>query len=102
MVIGIIESKIGNSVPDTEVKIQCYCIFWCDRSRNLGGVACYIRKGLCCNLRSTVMGDVKCIFLDILAPKRKSVSVGKIYRTQRISSSWKFLRNTWMIPSLIM
>ena len=79
-IIGISESKVDNSISDSEVEIPGYCILRCDRNRNGGGAACYVRQDLCFNLRSTVMGDIESIFLDILLPKTKPIFVGIIYR----------------------
>ena len=79
-IIGITESKVDNSIPDSETEIPGYCILRCDRNRNGGGVACYVRKDLCFNLRSTDMGDIEGIFLDILLPETKPIFVGIIYR----------------------
>ena len=80
-IIGITESKVDNSISDSEVEIQSYCIFWCDRNRNGGGVACYVRHDLCFYLRSTAMGDIEGIFLDVMLPKTKAIFVGIIYRS---------------------
>ena len=78
-IIGITESKVDNSISDSEVEIPGYCILRCDRNRNGGGVACYVRQDLCFNLRSTAMGDIEGIFFDILLPKTKPIFVGIIY-----------------------
>ena len=43
-IIGITESKIDNFMSDSEVENLCYCIIRCDRNRNRGGVACYVRQ----------------------------------------------------------
>ena len=45
-VIGISETKLDKSVLDGEVNIDGYEIKRCDRNRQGGGVACYIRKDL--------------------------------------------------------
>ena len=78
--IGIIESKIDNSMSDCEVENPCYYIIRCDRNRNRGGVACYVRQDVCFNLRGTAMGDIKSIFSDILFPKTKLIFERIIYR----------------------
>ena len=44
VIIGITESKIDNSISDSEVEILGYCNLRCDRNRNGGGVACYVRQ----------------------------------------------------------
>ena len=79
-IIGITESKVDNSISNSEVEIPGYCILRCDRNRNWGGVACNVGQHLCFNLRSTAMGDTEGIFFDILLPKTKPIFVGIIYR----------------------
>ena len=79
-IIGITESKGDKSISDSEVEISGYCILRCDRNRNGGGAACYVRQDLCFNLRSTAIGDIEGIFFDILLPKTKPAFVGIIYR----------------------
>ena len=79
-IIGVTESKVDNSISDSEVKIPGYCILRCDRNRNGGGVACYVRQDLCFNLRSAAMGDIVDTFLDILLPRTKPICIGIIYR----------------------
>ena len=63
VIIGITECKIDNSISDSEVEILGYCNLRCDRNRNGGGVACYVRQDWCFNLRSTAIGDIKGMFL---------------------------------------
>ena len=48
-IIGVTESKVGNSISDSEVKNPGYCIIRYARNRNGGGVACYIRQDLSFN-----------------------------------------------------
>ena len=74
-IIGKTESKVGGSISDSEVEIPGYWILRCDRNRNGGGVASYIRQDLCFNLRSTAMGDIEEIFFDILLPKTKPIFI---------------------------
>ena len=46
-IIGVTESKPDHTVPDLKVNLLGYDILQCDKIRNGGGVACYIRKSLC-------------------------------------------------------
>ena len=78
VIIGITESKIDNSISDSEVEILGYCNLRCDRNRNGGKVACYVRQDWCFNLRSTAIGDIKGTFFDALLPKTKPIFVGVI------------------------
>ena len=79
-VIGILEAKLDESVLDGEVNIDGYEIKRCDRNRQGGGVACYIRKDLAFNPREDFSPDIENVFLDILLPKSKPILVGILYR----------------------
>ena len=78
VIIGITECKIDNSISDSEVEILGYCNLRCDRNRNGGKVACYVRQDWCFNLRSTAIGDIKGTFFDALLPRTKPIFVGVI------------------------
>ena len=79
-IIGITESKLDHIVPDLEVNLSGYDILRCDRNRNGGGVACYIRKDLCFNTRALNSKEIENIIFDILLPKSKPVTIGVFYR----------------------
>ena len=78
--IGITESKLDHTVPDLEFNFPGYDILRCDRNRNGGGVACYIRKDLCFNTRALNCKEIENIIFDILFPKPKSITIGLFYR----------------------
>ena len=67
-IIGITESKLNHTVPDSEVNLPGYDILWCDSNRNGGGVACYIRKDLCFNTRTLHWKEIENLVLDVLLP----------------------------------
>ena len=79
-IISITESKVDNSISDSNVEIPGYCILRCDRNRNGGGLACFVKQDLCFNLRSTTIGDIEGMFFKILLPKAKPIFVGIINR----------------------
>ena len=79
-VIGIKESKLDHTVPDSEVNLPGYDILRCDRNRNCGGIACYIRKDLCFNARTLHCKEIEDLVLYILLPKSKPVTIGVFYR----------------------
>ena len=54
-IICITESKVDNSMSDSQVETPGYCILRCDMNRNGGRAAYYDRQELCFNLKSTVM-----------------------------------------------
>ena len=77
-VIRITEMKLDNTVLDSEVAVGGYNIVRNDRNRNGGGVACYIRNKICFNRKTYISENIENIFIDLLFPKTKPVSVGII------------------------
>ena len=78
-VIGICESKLDGSVLDPEISTDNYKILRCDRNRQGGGVACFVRNCLNYNTLSVFSREVGNIFFEILLPNSKSITVGTIY-----------------------
>ena len=79
-VIGISESKLDESVLNSEISIPSYNILRCDRNRNGGGVLCYVKNTICYNQREHFSNEFENIFFDILLPNTKPILVGNIYR----------------------
>ena len=78
-IIGISESKLDESLLESETEIDDYKIFRCDRNRHGGGVACYIRNDLSYNIISVFPSVIECVFFEILLPNSKPITVGTIY-----------------------
>ena len=80
-ILGITESKLGSSVTNAEVNINGYSIIRNDRSRNGGGVACYIRNDLHFNIKKIFLNSIEHVFFfEILIPKVKPIAIGIFYR----------------------
>ena len=80
-IIGTTESKLDHIVPDhLEVNLPGYDILRCDRNRNGGGVACYIRKDSCFNARTMNCRVIENIIFDVLLPKSKPITLVVFYR----------------------
>ena len=79
-VIGICESKLDVSVLKQEISIDNYKILRCDRNRQGGWVAGYIRNYLSYNIISVFPCEIENIFFKILLPNSKPVTVETIYR----------------------
>ena len=79
-VIGITETKLDNTVYDSEVTVDGCNIVRNDRNRKGGGVACYIRNNICFNRKACISDNIENIFIDLLFPKTKPISVGIIYK----------------------
>ena len=80
-IIGICESKLDASVLDPEISIDNYKTLRCDRNRQGGGVACYIRNDLSYNTLSIFPREVENIFFAFfLLPNSKPITAGTIYR----------------------
>ena len=77
-VIGISESKLDNSIFDSEIEIDCYNILSFDRNRHGGGVACYVRNDLSFTRRNYFPRDIETIFIEIFLPNTNPMTVGII------------------------
>ena len=79
-VISISETKSDNTVYDSEVAIDVYNIARSDRNKKGRGAACYIRINICFNLKTCLSNNIENIFIDLLFPKTKPITVGVIYK----------------------
>ena len=86
VIIGISESKLDESVLEPEIEIDDYKILQCDRNRQGGRVACYIRNDLSYNIISVFPNEIESVFLEILLPISKPITVGTIYRPSNQSN----------------
>ena len=79
-VLGITETKLDNIAGNEELKIDGCNLLRSDRKKNSGGVTCYIKNNIAHNRQSSISENIENIFLDILLPKSKLITVGIIYR----------------------
>ena len=74
--LAINESKLDDTISDTEVYIPGYIIIRKDRSRSGGGVALYFRKNLSyTNRTDLVPGTLEMICVEINLPHSRSFLV---------------------------
>ena len=79
-VLAITGTKLDNIVSNEELKIDDYNLFWSDRNKNGGGIACYIKNNIAHNWQSSIFENIANIVLDILLPKSKPITMGIIFR----------------------
>ena len=99
-IIGITESKLDHTVPDLELNISGYDILRCDRNRNGGGVACYIRKDLCPNTRALNCRKIQNIIFDTVLPKSKPVTIAVFYRPPNQGNFMELIVNSFSLLNL--
>ena len=79
--LDINESKLDDTISDTEVYIPGYIIIRKDRSRSGGGVALYIRENLSYTNRiELVPENLEMVCVEINLPHCRSVLVSTWYR----------------------
>ena len=78
-ILGITESKLDSSVTNTEVNINGYSIIGNDRNRNGGGVAYYIRKDLCFNIKNIFPNSVEHVFFFKLSYRKLNLLQSKYF-----------------------
>ena len=79
-VIGISESKLGETIHQLEMKTFNYELLVCDRNRNSGGVACYIISCIGYLQKHIFPKEIKNIFVESVLPNIKPLTVGISYR----------------------
>ena len=90
-VTGISESKLDNSIFDSDIEIYGYHTLRFDRNRHGGVVACYVRNDLSFTKRNYFPHNIETIFIEIFLPKTKPMTVGIVYRP---ASQTNFLETT--------
>ena len=79
-ILGISETKLVNTIMDSELKIEGYDLIRSDRNRHGDGVACYIKKDRHYNVRENCPKNFENIFLDLLLPNSKPILIGILYK----------------------
>ena len=79
-IIGFSESKLDNTILDSEIAIEGYVLIRLDRNRHGGGIACYIKENISFNIINGLSDRIEGIIFDILLPKTKALMVGIFYR----------------------
>ena len=94
-VIGITESKLDESIFQSEIQIDNYDLLQCDRNRNGGGVACYIRSDISYVQKDFFPNVIENIFFEILLPKTSPITVGIMYRPPSQTNFLEILNMTF-------
>jgi retron-type reverse transcriptase len=75
------ETWLDSSVNDVEVSIPGFHVIRCDRNRNGGGVAIYIRDSIAFNPRPDLAVDgLEATWVELLLPKTKGILICACYR----------------------
>ena len=78
-ILGITESWLDDSVPDSEISIDNFSLLRKDRNRNGGGVALYIKNLFAFNVKSDLMLDnLECVMTEVLLPMTKPI-LGEVF-----------------------
>ena len=94
-VIALTETWLDDSVNDSEISINNYCIIRADRNRQGGGVCLYIRENLTFNPRIDIKTDsIETLWVEILQPKTKPILVGVAYRPPSQSDFYDIFEQT--------
>jgi hypothetical protein len=86
----IAETKIDNSFPDAQFKIDNYHSCRADRNAHGGGLIVYVRSDLACDRKNKLeCKTIDSIMIEILINKRKWLISG-LYRPQCLGRSYQF------------
>ena len=72
-VIGITETKLDNSIDDSEISIDGYCAIRRDRNRKGGGVICYVTNKICYNTKNCISKEKEMSLSNFLFQKQNQV-----------------------------
>ena len=78
-VIGITESRLDKSIFESEIQIDNYDLLQCDRSRNGGDDACYIRSDISYVQKDFFPNIIGNIFFESLLSKTTPITVRMMY-----------------------
>ena len=93
-ITGIGESKLNSSILNCELDIGEYDLIRLEGSRRGGGAACYIRKSLSYNHKTSFCRNIESIFIEIFLSKIKPILVGVLYRPPDKSDFIEYLNNS--------
>ena len=79
-VIGNTEKKLDDLIGDSEVCIKGYFAIRRDWNKKGGGVICYVTNKICYNTKNCISNEIENIFIEILIPKTKPITVGIVYK----------------------
>ena len=93
-IIGLNETRLDNTIPDSQVDIKGYDILCRDRNRNGGGVAFYVAQSLTCVKRQDLLSheDLEILKVEIKKKQSPSLSSWQLGIDLQIRRS-KFLTN---------
>ena len=79
-VIGITETKLDNSIGDSEISIDRYCAIRHDWNRKGGGSICCVTNKICYNTKNCIANEIENVFVELLIPKTKPITAGIVYK----------------------
>ena len=85
---------LNESIFQLEIQRDNYDLLQCDRNRNGGGAACYIRNDISYVQKEFFLTVIENIFFGILLPKTKPITVKNMYRQPRQTNFLEILKIT--------
>ena len=94
-VIGITESRLDKSIFESEIQIDNYDLLQCDRSRNGGDDACYIRSDISYVQKDFFPNIIGNIFFESLLSKTTPITVRMMYSPPSQTNFLEILKKTF-------
>ncbi len=86
--LAVTESWLDDSVSDSEIGLNGYDVFRCDRNRNGGGVAIFLSKLLFYKVRLDICcGDIESLWIELFPGSKRSMLLCCAYRSPSFSAS---------------
>ena len=100
-VVGITETKIDNSIGDSEISIDGYSAIQRDRNRKGEGVICYVNNKICYNTKNCISNEIENIFVQFLTPETKPITVGIVYKPPDQTGFLEILSNSLNVLNML-
>ena len=101
MVIGIIKTKLENSIGDLEISINGYCAIRRDRNRKGGGAICCITNKICYSTKNCISNEIENIFAKLHILRTKPITVGIVYKPPDQTRFLKILSNSLNLLNML-
>ena len=93
--IALTEMWLDDSVNDSKLRINNYCLIRADRNSQGGGVCLFIRENLTFNRRLDIITySIETLWVEILQPKTIPILVGVAYRPPSQSDFYDIFEQT--------
>ena len=79
-VIGMSETKLDDTICDSDIAMDGCNIVQSDRNRKGGGAVCYNRDNICFNMKTSLSNNIENLSIDLMFLETKAITIGVLYK----------------------